>query len=1381
LAAGLFTWRARLWQQRLAHDLNRLCRMLTDRMTYITGERLSYDQLHATRQLQAQMHHSPTAPPTLSLEPLTRALREEGNKLSVTLQNQGAHLAQVHDSMLSKLDEFTHQRTTSSSLQDSQMLANIATHLDLAASLLEKNSATHENDSDISTLADLLRQDGAHMLEASHVALEQIATVMVSMEHNLNQTMSNQVDILAQTLREAGQHQANMLEEIVSRVQTLVEVTPKEKGEDEANILRETARQMEKTATMMAELGGSINLDGLRELLLEEGERWSVSSAAAMSKAIESLGLSSLPDAMEQMLQLSSTALEDAIRSQSQQIATASPELMERLELGILRTAENRAGVETELMSRIALQLTRAVEALETQAAGGQTHEMERLFETLQQEGERWTHTLADRLELMHRESTEEIRGTLEQWIHWQGTLNNRGEGGVSDNQIHALVSGLRQEGESLAQLHRQALEEVLMGMETVRARMDGAFELSTESLARALNAEGERVIDARPDLLEHLESSILMQAEARADAENVLLGRIAIQMGRAVEALEDQARNGPPPVDLVPLIDTLHQEINRITTLQQENMERVLVEMGEKLTAPSGHTDELLTKLLQDRQSSGNTADSSTLERMATQLERTVQILEEGFGRNDAIAPLLDSLRTDRENLAQVVAEMGSNFGTAAMMTLMEGLREGGDRAAQANAAVMDRVVLGLETVAIQIDRTFEKSTETLSAAVRQESSNLINARPEILERLEAGILQQAEARLGVENQLLDHVAIQLSRVAETLESRAMEAHELTAQLETLRSEGETWTSVLATRLADGQKELFANLKTTLESVIGKGYEQTLQEMPELLTELQTRSEVATSTALEPLVSLVSRSNEQMVGLQRQILEQMATLFSSLENRLAGELSPSVKIMPPLPNDDTTLSLDPSSLQPFMDGLRREGQNLARELGHYLLQTVVSKGTESAPMLMRSEQESWMRIIDRMERAALALEQQATGLTGLKDLATQTRRASESLLHSGQEAVENLLESVENFNVRMEGAFARSADALLDRLALTHQEIITRVLEGLGENRNDETSSFLQGVANQLETAMTDSSQSQRDMAQLLEPLMDGLRQEGERLLEAGDAAMRHTLSAVNLFHEQMEQSLQGSMENMTSRLTQSQRELGEQLATALTQLIITPPTAKTETVEPMPAPVLPISDTQEMAMEQIIQDLKSHYPKLAHLDTNQIVKEAIERLNALLGHGDKPTALEAYPALMELRQQVRKVLQEDPPSANEINSEELPKRIAALILSWEEPVAQSTPMTKPPIQESAPPVTPPPPKVENSPIQLPPKVEKTSKPAAKVVFSKPVSPMPTIHPERFVVVTDGQNLDKNLLLPLVDRYLHKRQRPQFHLVKAVWSHPTL
>ncbi len=1499
VSAAFFSWRVRHWHERISNDLERLNSLLSARLEFVTEERLSYDQLHATRQLQAQLHLAGTADnktthaPIFSLEPLTKAVREEGSKLTellrsrtpppeeaaaglelltATLKQQGDRLVRSHQSLLTKLEEQIDRQEMKGSLQDSQLLANIAAHLDLAANVLEQKGLVQSDDPlATDSLVEILRQDGTQVLAASHTALEQIATTMVGFEYKVQQSMQESSAILTNALEQAGQRQSAILHEIMNRVQTIAAIPPTQQSGGESMILREAAEQMARVAEVMKEMTVSSGMDALIEILKTEGSQWIAANNAALIKSLEGMGLASLPDTIEQAMQISSEALEDAVKLESQRLTNAHPEILEQLERAILRQAEERAGAETELLGRIAMQLHRAVEALERRAEESEFGSMELLSQNLRREGEIWGEQLGDRLERVARENAEEIRGTLQELMHWQTTSQNEhGGGGLSDGQIFTLINGLREEGESLATLHRQALEEVLVGMETVRMQMDGAFELSTQSIANALNSESERIIDSRPELLEHLESNLLMQAEARADAQSTLLGRITVQLSQAVEAMEEQVRQGPPIVELDPLIDALRSEIGHLTTVHHSGLERLMVQMEERLTTQSGDHVEMLSQLLHDNSQNSviRHQESTHLDTIAIQLERVVMAMEVGHDPTQALTPIIETLQGERENLVQLITAMqsGGHAGNELVSSLIEGLRDEGSKLAFANETAMERVVLGLDAVANKIDRAFELSSETLTSAVERESARIVDGRPEILERLEAGILHQAESRMGAETELLGRIATQLERTSDALTARAAESDTLMMMLESLRNEGESWSMVMAERLTQGQHDLFSGLQAGLTEALGVSLERNDRLSAELLEQLEAQSGQALVKALTPLMNLLQTQTDQVATLQKETLMQMGDAFSTLENQLA-------EVMTQTKSEEAELYLNTESLQPFLDGLRSEGQTLARELGQHMVTTYPQPSGElqlhpaPLPIMARTEQESWMRIIDRMELAAGALEKQATGMDGLGTLATQMRQAGEGLIHSGQEAVATLLDSVADFNVKMEGMFARSADELLERLAQSHQEIVSQVINGLGEGREEEVGVFLKGVANQLETTITDSREIQQSSQLIMQPMLEGLRQEGERLLEAGDAAMRQTLSAVTHFNELLEASFQASMEQLTTRLTESQLEIGERLTTALSHIVTYPPVApipdaswvqeqaqqldqttkaleswgqtpppptqvepsapppalptQVEPSAPPPAlptqvapsaPPPPSQAEQEQALEEMIVALKSHFPKLRHLDTTQIIKEAIERLNALLGRGDSPREIEAYPALMALRKEVAQILQTGQLDQMEPEQAELPRRIAALIHAWEAPASQPVKPIKPtapkPVVKSQPraevkpvitnqpraevkpmnqtPSAPQQPKfkttaprlpvfVVNSPIDL-----KPEKRVPEVKWFKQSTPiMPStdsvttpLQPTRTAGIKNGENN----FLPLVSRYLRQRQRPPFYLVKAIW-----
>ncbi|MBF0164081.1 MAG: hypothetical protein HQM01_06145 [Magnetococcales bacterium] len=152
-----------------------------------------------------------------------------------------------------------------------------------------------------------------------------------------------------------------------------------------------------------------------------------------------------------------------------------------------------------------------------------------------------------------------------------------------------------------------------------------------------------------------------------------------------------------------------------------------------------------------------------------------------------------------------------------------------------------------------------------------------------------------------------------------------------------------------------------------------------------------------------------------------------------------------------------TLIAPDPTAWRPLIESLRDEGRQLARELALHLareIQPLLVRPVEASAMVSRGEQESWMRIVDRMEVAARALERQSEGLEGLGELARETRRASEGSIQANREAVEALVSAVEGFNERMSSSFARSAEALLERLARNNQQIVAQVIEEFDGDR---------------------------------------------------------------------------------------------------------------------------------------------------------------------------------------------------------------------------------------------------------------------------------------------------------------------------------------
>ncbi|MBF0214394.1 MAG: hypothetical protein HQM00_12695 [Magnetococcales bacterium] len=231
---------------------------------------------------------------------------------------------------------------------------------------------------------------------------------------------------------------------------------------------------------------------------------------------------------------------------------------------------------------------------------------------------------------------------------------------------------------------------------------------------------------------------------------------------------------------------------------------------------------------------------------------------------------------------------------------------------------------------------------------------------------------------------------------------------------------------------------------------------------------------------SLDPLIAVVREEHQKLLTLIQARLPDPATVALDLKgvsatiqsegnrliallethlNRPAPErLDPSAEL--PLQEGEMTHWSPPpvsiaesGSWQPLVAAMREEGEHLAQAVALHLareMQTVQTRPGETVQLLGRTEQESWMRIIDRLEMAARALAHQSASLDGLSALAGETRRASEESIRAGRETVELLMGSVAQFNNRMEQTFARSADALLNRLAQNNQQIVSQVIAGL-------------------------------------------------------------------------------------------------------------------------------------------------------------------------------------------------------------------------------------------------------------------------------------------------------------------------------------------
>ncbi|MBF0341809.1 MAG: hypothetical protein HQL95_12740 [Magnetococcales bacterium] len=269
-------------------------------------------------------------------------------------------------------------------------------------------------------------------------------------------------------------------------------------------------------------------------------------------------------------------------------------------------------------------------------------------------------------------------------------------------------------------------------------------------------------------------------------------------------------------------------------------------------------------------------------------------------------------------------------------------------------------------------------------------------------------------------------------------------------------------WRSrVWQRRLAGWLDTLCDQLNTRLEFIT-----------PERLTMEQHRQSDTQDTKPDPLIRVLREENNRLIAALKErhpdlrettaavqalhptlqsIHQRLATLLEAFEQHLRTPLTG----MAP----GSAVGGDPTAWGPLLEGLREEGRQLAREISLQLTQSAPGEASrtmmvDGAPLLARSEQESWMRIVDRMEVAARALEKQAESLHGLSALAQETRRANEGSIRAGREAVDSLMNAVESFNTRMDGTFTRSAEVLLTRLTQNNQKVVAQVIAGLDRDQ---------------------------------------------------------------------------------------------------------------------------------------------------------------------------------------------------------------------------------------------------------------------------------------------------------------------------------------
>ncbi|MBF0614429.1 MAG: hypothetical protein G8237_05760 [Magnetococcales bacterium] len=245
----------------------------------------------------------------------------------------------------------------------------------------------------------------------------------------------------------------------------------------------------------------------------------------------------------------------------------------------------------------------------------------------------------------------------------------------------------------------------------------------------------------------------------------------------------------------------------------------------------------------------------------------------------------------------------------------------------------------------------------------------------------------------------------------------------------------------------------------------LGAWHHQITRALHLLCTQLETRLEYITPEQLQQERHTSSQSPDALLRLIREIGGQIRSRLDTLETNLLTTLAtrPAPLVSPETIPATPHPAIPPESWQPLIEALRTEGRLLIQELGQHLTQEwhslpvpATALSAEPSQPRTRSEQESWMRIIDRLESASHALEKQSASLNGLSALAEETRKASESSIRAGREAVETLVVSVEDFNHRMAGTFARSAENLLTRLAHNNQQVVSQVIAQLDREQED-------------------------------------------------------------------------------------------------------------------------------------------------------------------------------------------------------------------------------------------------------------------------------------------------------------------------------------
>ncbi|MEO5341275.1 MAG: hypothetical protein H7837_12295 [Magnetococcus sp. MYC-9] len=640
---------------------------------------------------------------------------------------------------------------------------------------------------------------------------------------------------------------------------------------------------------------------------------------------------------------------------------------------------------QRDLLAHLSHRMEQAVEAITRQAGtGSATGDLDRLLAQAQQDGERLMQAHAAAMGQLLESVGQQMAGLRTDAS--LAALHPDERGRMIDllaSRMEQAMAQLGDAGLSPFQGMANRLEGALDQLGDRLATLNRPLEMAP--LVAALREEGERMQTVQSELLACLRQEWPRHAQGERpafhpDTTSDFLDRLALQIEISLTALGEKLASGVPHGGGEALLRALRQEGARLVQANEEAMRNVVELVGRRFSASTATAT--LAEL-------GSDEREGLLERVTLRMEQAVASLGEvglapffdhlrremaqipSAGGQGLAEALQGSFARITQQLDSVTAALESRVWTADnlpdMAPLVRAIRSEGERLLQANEQALDRLFAELTQRSGMVPATLEGHGP--SAALGRIVEQLASIAQTLTGRLALGEqagaaggggpdwerlfsrIQQEGARLVQANEtamaaLLSEVARRFAGVSATTalaELRPVERSELLDGV-TRRME-RAMTGLVELGLGpflDGMRQEIGQLIQSNQQAVAQLVEEIGQrgdvrrmEESRLLENVLAQLEHAIQRMGERFADGLPQDTRQLSAEITQALqregERLMESHQRLLDQLEGVLHPLAERQPAVahPTGESGLRLDPQSLQPLLEGWRREGERL--------------------------------------------------------------------------------------------------------------------------------------------------------------------------------------------------------------------------------------------------------------------------------------------------------------------------------------------------------------------------------------------------------------------------------------------------------------------